>query len=290
MKREFPAHPLWTDPIFERDDYQVFAKDVELSLLEIEEPEEVRIRKTLPAIAERLSVLHQSLTRDINEWGVKTKEQLANINATLGDLFEGRVSLTLHSTRTAIQPITATATATANVTTTTPSTTTAFTTFIPPTAPTPVSTTTSFHSAQTSPLLSNITLPLPDVSLSSQLELHSSSSVIDNNCIAPQYLLSRTISTVPQLWREWTVGLKGGPSVQGLEDLYGPRWRSMHKESVLYGRRKVIIDEIRQQHTKGMSIGAAVENVELMRQRAGMSLHQLYLLLNGHKKDCRESG
>src|SRR6266516_748880 len=29
----------------------------------------------------------------------------------------------------------------------------------------------------------------------------------------PSYVLSRTISTVPQLWREWTVGLRNGPSV-----------------------------------------------------------------------------
>jgi hypothetical protein len=47
---------------------------------------------------------------------------------------------------------------------------------------------------------------------------------------SPAYVLSRTISTVPQLWREWTVGLGNGPSVQGLEDLYGPRWRPAHSE------------------------------------------------------------
>ena len=176
--------------------------------------------------------------------------------------------MTLHVTRMAIQPTT-TITATA------------------PLVPTPVSTT-SFHSALTSPLLSSTTLPLADVPLSLQLDLPSSPSAINDNYIPPQYLLSRTISTVPQLWREWTVGLKGGPSIQGLEDLYGSRWHPMHKESVLYGQWKVIVDEIRQQHTKGMSIGAAVENIELIWQQAGISLHQLYLLLNGHKKDCRE--
>jgi len=70
-----------------------------------------------------------------------------------------------------------------------------------------------------------------------------------------------------------------------LEDLYGPRWHPIHKESVLYGQQKIIVNEIWQQHTKGINIGAAVENVELMWQRAGLSLHQLYLLLNRHKKD-----
>src|SRR5271156_6636686 len=98
MRQEFPTHPIWTDPVFRRDDYQAFAKDVELSLLDVEEPEEVQIRKTLPAIAERLSVLHQSLACDVNEWGVQTKERLDNIETRLGDLFEGRVSMTLNAT------------------------------------------------------------------------------------------------------------------------------------------------------------------------------------------------
>jgi len=154
------------------------------------------------------------------------------------------------------------------------------------TAPTHISTTYRY-------LPSGTSLPLVDVLLPSRLRLPSlspPSSVIDGDCTPPRYLLSRTISTIPQLWREWTVGLWGGPSVQGLKDLYGSRWRPLHKESVLYGRRKVIIDEIRQQHAKGMSVGAAVENVELMRQRAGISLHQLYLLLNSHKKDLKEHG
>jgi hypothetical protein len=104
MRKEFPVHPIWTDPVFGRDDYQAFAKDVELALLDVEEPEEVQIRKTLPAIAKRLSVLHQSLARDVNEWGAQTKERLDNIKSRLGDLFEGRVSMTLSSTRRVAAP------------------------------------------------------------------------------------------------------------------------------------------------------------------------------------------
>ncbi|KAF2190306.1 hypothetical protein K469DRAFT_682416 [Zopfia rhizophila CBS 207.26] len=98
MRQEFPAHPIWADPIFARDDYLAFAKDVELSLLDVEEPEEVQIRKTLPAIAERLSILHQGLAQEVNDWGTETREQLNGIALRLGDLLEGRISLTLHPT------------------------------------------------------------------------------------------------------------------------------------------------------------------------------------------------
>ena len=36
----------------------------------------------------------------------------------------------------------------------------------------------------------------------------------------PRHQMSRMIVTVPDLWREWTVGLGNGPAVQALEDLY----------------------------------------------------------------------
>jgi hypothetical protein len=39
--------------------------------------------------------------------------------------------------------------------------------------------------------------------------------------------------------------------MQGLEDLYGPRWCQAHSEQVMYDRRKVIIDEIRRRQDEG---------------------------------------
>src|SRR5271154_5727950 len=205
MRREFPDHPLWTNPVFERDDYRAFAQDVELSLLEVEEPEEVRIKKTLPTVAERLSTLHQTLTRDIN---VKTVEQPTQINATL------------HSTSTAVQPAPVTATAAAAVMAGAAAA-----------AAAPSLSTTSFHSVRTSPASSAAILPLMDVSVFLTQQPPSALASFVGEDSPPQYVLSRTVRTVPQLWREWTVGLGGNSSVQGLEDLYGPCWRLAHKET-----------------------------------------------------------
>jgi hypothetical protein len=41
MRQEFPTRPIWTDPVFKGDDYQAFTKEVELSLLDVKEPEEI---------------------------------------------------------------------------------------------------------------------------------------------------------------------------------------------------------------------------------------------------------
>ena len=66
MRREFPDHPIWADAVFEQDDYLAFAQDAELSLLGVDETEEIQIKKTLLVIVERFSTLHQSLARDIS--------------------------------------------------------------------------------------------------------------------------------------------------------------------------------------------------------------------------------
>ena len=60
----------------------------------------------------------------------------------------------------------------------------------------------------------------------------------------PSYTHSRTISTVRELWTEWTIVLNSQPAVLALEQQYGTQWRSESKERVMFGRRKIIIDEI----------------------------------------------
>jgi hypothetical protein len=62
---------------------------------------------------------------------------------------------------------------------------------------------------------------------------------------------TRNWSTVPQLWREWTVGFGNGLSMQGLKDLYGPRCSLAYSEKAMYSRRKVTIDEIRRRQAEG---------------------------------------
>ncbi|KAF2194845.1 hypothetical protein K469DRAFT_686787 [Zopfia rhizophila CBS 207.26] len=227
--------------------------DVELLLLDVEEPEEVQIRKTLPAIAERLSILHQGLAQEVNDWGTETREQLNGIALRLGDLLEGHISLTLHPMRYATTAVSSSAT--------------------PASAATVAR---SFHSALASLSPSSLS-PSPSPLLLPQQQQQQQPP-------PPLYILSRAVSTVPQLWREWTVGLAGGPSVQGLEDMYGHRWRQKHSEQVLYGRRKIIIQEIWRRQARGINTSTAVEEVELVRQRGQLSLYQLYQVLNRQKK------
>lgn len=79
-------------------------------------------------------------------------------------------------------------------------------------------------------------------------------------------------------------GLDTAPAVQSLEDTYGAAWRPEQTERVFFSRRKVIVDEVRTRHAEGSSIAAAVEELELIRQRGKMSLHGLYKMLNKKNK------
>ncbi|KAF1984287.1 hypothetical protein K402DRAFT_395948 [Aulographum hederae CBS 113979] len=92
--------------------------------------------------------------------------------------------------------------------------------------------------------------------------------------------LSRVVNSVPDLWREWTQGLSGQPSIQSLEDQYGVSWRQSPKEKTFFSRRKVIIDCIRTAISRGESSASAVVRLETLRANGGWSLSQLYKRLN----------
>ena len=91
--------------------------------------------------------------------------------------------------------------------------------------------------------------------------------------------MSRTIQTVEDLWREWTVGLGGNPSIQSLEDSHGAKWRPEQKERTFFSR-KVIIDHIRAKTNGGSNPQAVIQELELRRSTAGWSLAKLSNMLN----------
>ena len=62
----------------------------------------------------------------------------------------------------------------------------------------------------------------------------------------PRHSMCRSVGTVEALWREWTVGLRGQPSVGALDSRWGSRWRSGRpKEQQWYSLRLEVVREIR---------------------------------------------
>lgn len=59
------------------------------------------------------------------------------------------------------------------------------------------------------------------------------------------YKLDRSIDTVDEVFREWTVGYNRGPPVMALERAWGTGWRAEDSERVMFWRRKLVIEAIR---------------------------------------------
>jgi hypothetical protein len=99
----------------------------------------------------------------------------------------------------------------------------------------------------------------------------------------PTYHLSRGITTILDLWREWTVGLGGQLSIEALDERWGSRWRH-GAEFQFYSRRKVIIDEIKRLVAGGREAVDAVDSLEQQRLRSKASLSQVINALKAAAK------
>ena len=62
----------------------------------------------------------------------------------------------------------------------------------------------------------------------------------------PKHQMCRTVKTVEALWREWTVGLQGNPSIEVLDRKWGNHWRAgRQSELQWYSLRLEVIREIK---------------------------------------------
>jgi len=102
----------------------------------------------------------------------------------------------------------------------------------------------------------------------------------------PAYRMCRTIKTVEGLWREWTVGLPGKPSITALDSRWGSRWRAgRHSELQWYSLRFEVIKEIRRTAgTQRLSEEAAMWAVNLQQRQIGCSLDQFCKKLRAGRK------
>jgi Centromere DNA-binding protein complex CBF3 subunit, domain 2/Transcriptional activator of glycolytic enzymes len=280
LRREFPFHPLWADPIFERQDYQEFAEEVELAMAEQDdEPQDALIRRALPVLADRMTAFEQAVSQkmgalehavnrntqkvDANTQKVDAAlEGIQEIRALFQNVFSGQAPVGVRFgplPRTAASPPPLAPPAP-------PAPAPALVSQPLPLPPPPAPASAAVPSDLVSPAFPSATAG-PSVQAASTAQLPEQQ--------IRYYTMSRTIRTVPDLWREWTRGLSGQPSVQSLEDAYGARWRPEQKERTFFCRRKVIVDHIRTRTAPGGNASSAIAHLESVRVRNDWSLTKL---------------
>ena len=89
--------------------------------------------------------------------------------------------------------------------------------------------------------------------------------------------MSRTITTVRDLWCEYTIGLGASPSVKTMYEGDTVQWRQNDSERRFYRRRKVILDAVVHMADKrGIPTDEAAAALDVWRLRqANTSLNNL---------------
>jgi hypothetical protein len=98
--------------------------------------------------------------------------------------------------------------------------------------------------------------------------------------------MCRAVRTVEALWREWTVGLRGGPSIDVLDRRWGSKWRAGRRSELqFYSMRLEIIKEIRHlAQAQRTSEEAAMWKVNCQQQDQGCSLDHLCKSFRARRK------
>jgi hypothetical protein len=210
-RQEFPRHPIFQDPLFQTADYQAFELSVRgaLALAVDEDPHSLAIRKAVPALNDRLRTMT----------GVIQNGQVTHTQAL--SALEGMLVSRISQLTSVIDDFVSGS----------------FTCQFVPRSQAQGSWDAPITAAAGGSVGPLALVPLPVTALAKATPTEPG-----------QYSMSRAVHTIPELWREWTVGLDGQPSIERLDELYGSRWRSgpsKAPERQFYSRRKTLITEIK---------------------------------------------
>jgi Transcriptional activator of glycolytic enzymes len=244
---EFPGHPIFQDPVFETPEYKAFELRVRGALAAAveQDPHTIAIQKAIPAVNDRLRTM-----TGIIQNGQATHAQAL---CSLEDLLTTRIEQRIESIAGAL------------------------TEFIGG----------SFHfvpRGQLAPAPALLAAPVTGPSSLPNRPVALPITALAQATEVPQYHMSRTVQTIPELWREWTVGLQGQPPIERLDELYGSSWRSgpaAASERQFYSRRKTLIAEIRRLAAAVKAppdeeaYNTVVLRLEDERRRAGASLSKV---------------
>jgi hypothetical protein len=254
LRRRFPNHSIWRDPLFAMPEYIEFAERVEAGLVDSEEPHFSLIDRVYPLIANELQTLSRTVTGAEALIRLEITREQRSMAAALQELREQRRLLEglnqglnhrlyiNHWSHERIQEAESRL-ATAGLA-------------LPPIVADAPLTTGDLVDTDVAAAAAAATAP-----------------ALQPNVDPPSYTMIRTHATVTDLWQEWSVGWGGRPSIQSLDDAWGHRWRRGRSEVSFYSRRRLIIGEIRRlQHARGISLTVAVQELEARRRQEGLSL------------------
>ncbi|EIE88996.1 hypothetical protein RO3G_13707 [Rhizopus delemar RA 99-880] len=98
----------------------------------------------------------------------------------------------------------------------------------------------------------------------------------------PSFKMSRSLISVTDVWREYSVGLAGKPSIKSMEEQYGADWRKVDNrtESRFFTRRLPLYKKIESlSNERGISCEEAAQFLEFRRVSDKLSINQMCKLV-----------
>lgn len=89
--------------------------------------------------------------------------------------------------------------------------------------------------------------------------------------VPPQNVMQKGLKTVAAIWKEWSEGLDGKPSLQSLNNKWGTKWRSSAADRKLYSNRLQIIKEI-QKRSGNNPVQLGIQELEDLRMDNGTGI------------------
>ncbi|KAF9352962.1 hypothetical protein BGX34_011887 [Mortierella sp. NVP85] len=105
--------------------------------------------------------------------------------------------------------------------------------------------------------------------------------------IVPYYRLSSNTRTVFDIWKEWTVGFDGGPSIVSLHEKYDLKWLTSGDRVLYRENRAILLEAERLVRLKHLTAMGALQELENSRIRAGQDIRQFAARMSHLKSDYR---
>jgi hypothetical protein len=224
FRQDHPDHPLFTNALFSSQEFLVFEEELSHAMTTAEEPRDILLHRALPLVSEQFRQIHRRLSVS-ERMAMHQRELMSHFNRNM-ESFNLCIAKVKNSLAEFFTPV-----------------------------PSPTGSSAAASSSSSSPASSSVfssaaaadsssTSPSASSSASSSsygyvaavaATAAASSSAPTTSSWFTYYEMNRSIATVPDLVREWTVGLGNGrPSIESLNNTYGTRWRRSP-------RRKLII-------------------------------------------------
>jgi hypothetical protein len=266
LQEMFPGHPVWNHPVFRHPAYAPFADQLRTAIRQKESPSQLEILyQALPVLTDYLQSAE-----------TRAEQRTASIQSSIDRVAE------IQSIQTSQLRLLTSGNLTFRLELASPSASASALRSVPTLGTGPlIEEESRYASARAS------TGPPTRISSPVAATVATATAL---GMLPPKYRMCREVKTVEGLWREWTEGLQGQPSIRDLDGRWASRWRAgCQSEQQWYSLRLEVMKEIQRiTRTERIAEIAAMWKLHVDQQRMSCSLDRFCKRLRISRKSRKD--